>query len=215
MSRLGSGIFLVLLVLASAGAAAAQVSLRGPQSTTGFPAASVGTSSGAPSETPGATGPSEPKSVAGMLSAQNAARARLNLPPLAWSADLTAAAESTAKSIAETACSRAHAERAGGASSSAVYWAPGVRGLDGRGRAQDLSASYVVSEWIAGRADYDPVRGECRRTGACEQYARMVEPPIREVGCAKAVCSSQAQVWACHYLGEQPDPPKPHRLRAN
>lgn len=215
MGRLGSGIILSLLMLASVGASVAQANLRGSQASTGLPGATIATSSGGAAETPAASGPSEPKSVAGMLSAQNAARARLNLPPLAWSADLTAAAESTAKSIAETACSRTHAERGGGASSSAVYWAPGVRGLDGRGRAQDLSASYVVTEWNAGRADYDPARGECRRTGACEQYARMVAPSAREVGCSKAVCSSQAQVWACHYADDRAAQADPHRLRAN
>jgi pathogenesis-related protein 1 len=150
-----------------------------------------------------------------MLAAQNNARAQLRLPPLAWSAELTATAEATAKSMSEGACSRTQVERAGRASAAAVYWAPGVRRLDGGGKAQDILAAYLVTEWKAGRADYDPARSECRRTGACEQYARMISPSARSVGCARAICSSQAQVWACHYAGPEPALPDLRRLPAD
>jgi hypothetical protein len=150
-----------------------------------------------------------------MLAAQNNARSQLGLPPLTWSTELTARAEATAGSISEGVCTRTQVEKAGASVGAAVYWAPGVRGLDGSGKAQDISPAYLITEWKAGRADYDTVRGECRRTGACEQYARMIAPPASAVGCAKAVCSSQAQVWACHYARAEPAGPELRQRQGN
>lgn len=208
---------LLLLAAASVGApalATAQATLRGPQASGVLPGApSVSTSTGTTAQA--SVVPSEPKSMTGMLAAQNSVRTQLKLSPLTWSNDLTARAETTAKSAAEGGCSRSLAERAGETRSAGIYWAPGVRRLDGGGKPQDISPAFLVSEWKVGRADYDAVRGECRREGACEQYARMVAPAARAVGCSKAVCANRAQVWACHYSGPATPPPELRRLQGN
>jgi hypothetical protein len=194
MKQIGWRWTLALVLLAQSGAATAQVTLRGAQ-----PAASSATADAA-KETPGLA-LSEPKSMAGMLAAQNEVRRRLNLAQLGWSNELTEKAEETVQRASEGACSRSLAERTGATDAASIYWAPGVRRLDGGGKAQEISPSFLVSEWRAGSADYDPVRGECRRTGHCEQYARMVAPTARAVGCSKTICANQAQIWACHYSG--------------
>lgn len=221
MSRLSLTWTIALVLLAPVGLASielagAQVSLRGPQSANGLPGAAVATSSGTTAGLPNAPAQSEPKSVAGMLAAQNEVRARLNLHSLVWSGDLAATAEATAKSIAEDACTRSEADKIAATHSASVYFAPGMRRLDGGGNAQQISPAFLVSEWKDGRADYDAGRGECRRAGDCEQYARMVSPDARAVGCAKAICASQAQVWACHYSGVgAASPPELRRLKAD
>jgi hypothetical protein len=199
MTRFGSKSILALLALMTTGLATAQVALRGPQSASGLPGPSLSTSAGAGTPTATATSPSEPKAMAGMLAAQNNLRTPLRLPPLIWSNDLALEAEATVRGVSDAGCARKAADRTGAARSASTYWAPGVRRVDGGDSLQDISPSYVVSEWRSGRSDYDPARGECRRAGACEQYARMIAPSARAVGCSKVACQNQAQVWACHY----------------
>jgi hypothetical protein len=202
MKRFALRWVVTLALLAPAGLATAQVNLRGAQTSSGLPAASVATT---PSRTGvGMAGTAEPKSMSGMLAAQNDVRARLNLAPLAWSGELMTQAEATAATAADTGCSQSTAAKAGAASQASMFWAPAIRRMDGAGMVQDIIPSYLVSQWKAGRADYDAARLECRKSGACQEYARMVSPGSRAVGCAKLVCSSQAQVWACQYSDGKP-----------
>jgi len=143
---------------------------------------------------------SEPKALAGMLNAQNAARAKLGLPELSWSAELATRAGETAKSVAAPrTCSRTAVEREGETATAAVFWVSGIRMFSGGSAAQEISPSFVVSEWQEASADYDKATGECERAGACQSFAHMANPAAKTVGCAKTVCDSQAQVWACHY----------------
>src|SRR5262245_59393542 len=145
---------LALILLAPAGLATAQVNLRGAQTSGGLPTASVATSS---SRT-GAQGvaASEPKSVPGILAAPHDAPGRLNLAPLSWSAELTTRAEETVRGASQGTCSKSDAETAGTKDGASVFWAPPIRRIDGAGMVQDILPSFLVSEWKAGRADYDP-----------------------------------------------------------
>jgi hypothetical protein len=96
----------------------------------------------------------------------------------------------------------------GEAAKASIYWSAPLRRLGGEGRTQDIRPSFLVSEWSAGRSDYDLAAATCRRSGDCDQYARMVAPAAKSVGCAKIVCQSQAQVWACQYDGPAPVEPE-------
>ena len=188
-----------------AGGAVAQGALRAPQALSGIPeAAGASIANRAGAETTGAStvSPSngEPKALAGMLGAQNAARVRLGLPELTWSAELAARAGETVKIIATPqTCSKTGVIRGGETAGAAVYWSAGLRMFSGGNSQQEISSSFVVSEWLGASADYDKVTGQCERTGACQSFARLANPVARTVGCAKAVCDGQAQVWACHY----------------
>jgi hypothetical protein len=192
---------LALALIGASGIAAAQVAVRGPQALSGIPQASgASIATRAATETTGISPAGEPKALAGMLNAQNAARARLGLPELTWSVELAARAGETAKSIAvPRTCSRTAVEREGETATAAVYWASGIRMFSGGSAAQEISPSFVVSEWQEASADYDKATRECERTGACRSFALMADPAVARVGCAKTVCDSQAQVWACHY----------------
>jgi hypothetical protein len=64
---------------------------------------------------------------------------------------------------------------------------------------QEIAPSYLVSEWQAGAGDYDSATRQCRKGGACKSYTHLVDPEARTVGCARVLCDSQAQIWACHY----------------
>src|SRR5689334_20979215 len=172
MQRFALRWIMALALLAPTGLASAQVNLRGAQTSGGLPAASVATT---PSRTgAGMAGTSEPKSMNGMLAAHNDVRTRLNLAPLTWSGELMAQAEATVAAAADAGCSQSSALEAGAADGASMFWAPAIRRVDGAGIVQDLIPSYLVSRWRAGRADYDTARLECRKPGACEEYARIV-----------------------------------------
>lgn len=181
---------IALLALPLAGLASAQDLPFGPQAAGPTVAASAARTAPA----------TEPADVAGMLAAQNQVRARLTLQPLMWSADLTDRARATARSASQGACTMASTADAVEDLDASLFWAASVRRLGGVDAAQDISASYVVSRWREGRSAHDDATGACRGgTSQCRAYARIVAPANREVGCARLICPSQAQVWVCHY----------------
>lgn len=151
----------------------------------------------------------EPRELAGMLLRQNETRAKLGVPSLVWSSDLAARTREKVQAATKTSCGVSALRRMATAEGMVMHWVSPLRRIDGAVVSQGISASYVVSEWSAGRADFDSATGLCRRSGACDSYARMTAPEARLVGCAKVTCASGAQVFACSYSpGEQPQPAK-------
>jgi hypothetical protein len=141
----------------------------------------------------------EPASMEGMLAAQNAARQRIGLAAMTWSPELAANAEAAASAEAKGKCTINSTEKTAAAQGVAAYWAAGLRSIGGSIGIQSILPSFLVSEWSMGRPDYDLTRHQCRRGGSCDQYAKMVSPTAHQVGCAMAICPSQAQVWICRY----------------
>ena len=136
----------------------------------------------------------------GMLAAHNEARARLGLPAMTWSADLAGKAAATTKIAATGSCSFNKAQKAGETENAGIFWASGLRRLGAGSSAQEISANYVVSRWSEGGGDYDIATGKClTRSGNCEPFSRMVAPKAKTVGCARPICPTQTQIWACHY----------------
>ena len=142
----------------------------------------------------------EPHELAGMLAAQNEARQHVGLPGLKWSSELASRAEATAKAASNGTCSMSGAQRVARTENASFYWATAMRRFAGGNAVQDISANYLVSRWREGSSDYDAAKGLCRtKSSSCEPYSRMVAPAARTVGCARTICSSQAQVWICLY----------------
>jgi hypothetical protein len=201
---------LALLALAGAILAPlgdAQATLRGKQ---------AGGSLSSPTQSSTTSGLPQPatetKDVEGLLAAQNDVRRKLNLAPLTWSGQQAAAARQTAEAAAANSCSRASTLKQGDGAAAAVYWAAPLPRYSGGASIQTITPGFLVSEWQAGKMDYDSVTRECRRSGECQSWARMVAPGARAVGCARVVCPSQAQIWACHYDTPKA-PPAPPDLR--
>jgi pathogenesis-related protein 1 len=188
--------FLAILALISS-ASAQSVSLRQP--------AGAAAASAAGSQPPRNGAPVvEPASMEGMLAAQNAARQRIGLPPMTWSPELAAKAEASASAEAKGKCTINSAAKTAAAEGVAVYWSAGLRRVGGAAGVQSILPSFLVSEWSTGRLDYDLARYQCRRDGPCDQYAKMASPGAKQVGCAMAICPSQAQVWICRYNDSAP-----------
>lgn len=186
-----AGLRVVLVAFSLTGLGYAQDVAMAPQ---------AGVMAGAARTVPSSTPSSEPADLSGMLAAQNQARTRLGLKPLSWSAELADAARATARTASQGACSMASTARAVRDLDVSLHWASSLRRLGGADAVQDISASYVVTRWREGRAAYDAAGGDCKGGSAqCAAYARMAAPANREVGCAKLVCPSQAQIWVCQY----------------
>lgn len=142
----------------------------------------------------------EPLKLTGMLAAQNDARKRMGVPALKWSSELASRADAVARVAGKGSCSINAAQRTAKAENASYYWAAGMRRIAGSDMAQDISASYLVSRWREGSADYDVAKGLCRtKSSTCDSYSRMVAPKAKSVGCARNICSNQAQVWICLY----------------
>jgi hypothetical protein len=200
MSRKVLRLLTALLMLGSLdGLATAQAPLFGSQVGGGLAGAGAVTAPAQPG--PSAAHSSEPGHLTGLLSAQNDVRVRAGLQALAWSGDLASRAEAVAKAAGKGTCAMSLAQRVGKAERASIYWAPGLRTSLGTGAPQDISMSYLVSRWREGQAGYDKESGQCRKgAGAyCEPYSRMVASKAKSVGCARAICPNQAQVWACLY----------------
>jgi pathogenesis-related protein 1 len=193
--------FAVAAALVLPGTAAGQtVSLKQPQGAHGHAVLSTTGTPVSRTSKPAV----EPASMAGMLAAQNGARQRIGLPPLTWSPELAAKAETAATTEAGGKCTINSADKLARTDGVAVYWSAGLNRLGGAAAVQNILPSFVVSEWSIGRPDYDLARHTCRRSGACDQYAKVVSPTANHVGCAMAVCPSQAQVWICRYDDSPP-----------
>lgn len=138
-----------------------------------------------------------PASQQAMLKAQNDARAKLGLEPLAWSSDLQKASEGVIDGITGGLCTSSIVRKAVNPALDGLYWSSPSRTNDGGLKVQDISPAFVVSEW----RDRSAKRTGCAKDADCNAFALLTRPVNRKVGCATAICPNQAKVWICRYSG--------------
>jgi pathogenesis-related protein 1 len=130
---------------------------------------------------------SSPTSLAlAMLNAHNAIRARVGVPPLVWSADLTDVAQDWAYHLIATG-SLSH--RPNNRYGENIYTISGG----------SASPAQVVNNWAEEARGYDIRSNTC--AGVCGHYTQIVWSKTRAVGCAVAT-DRRREVWVCNY-----DPP--------
>lgn len=139
----------------------------------------------------------------GMLAVHNQVRARVGLPPLTWSNELTAYSQDWANHLAvNNSCRMKHRSAAGRNPKQYgenLYWASHMNWSDGRIEPQRVSAAKVAGDWAAEVKDYNHARNRCRRGAQCGHYTQMVWRDTKQVGCAMSLCPNQEQVWVCSY----------------
>ncbi len=121
-----------------------------------------------------------------MLAAHNQQRARVNVPPLTWSASLAVRAQDWAGFLLRQ-------ER--------FYHRPNSNFGENLFEISGGHASpaQVVGDWGSEARNYNYRANTCR--GVCGHYTQVVWRGTREVGCAVAGKSGR-EVWVCNY-----DPP--------
>ncbi len=171
----------------------------------------------------------EEGALVGMTAAHNAARDKLDLPPLTWDPGLAAIADEWAEHLASTnGCVMEHrpsqeitlTDGAGG-----EIWATGNY-VNGMFIGENLfwsaifpppdviplvDPAIVVEAWESEVVDYDYPTNSCAPGKMCGHYTQIVWESTERVGCAFRTCSEDgSQVWVCNYypagniVGEKP-----------
>lgn len=129
-----------------------------------------------------------------MLAAHNAERARVRVPPLAWSDSLAARAQEWADNLLARGQFVHRPNPMFGENLFEIRGAP-------------ATPSQVVGDWAAEARDYDYASNACRRV--CGHYTQIVWSRTRQVGCGVAR-DIYREVWVCNYdppgnfVGERP-----------
>ena len=146
-----------------------------------------------------ASGPLDAAERGELLAAHDEWRSKVGVGPLAWSDSLAASAQDWAEHIRQTRSCRidasAHSQRAD-IGENLAYYSP-IRSSDGSTRQQSIGASRVTNDWGREKRNYDAASNSCR--GICGHYTQVVWRDTEQVGCGRAVCSDQSQVWVCQY----------------
>jgi len=121
-----------------------------------------------------------------MLAAHNAVRARLGVPPLKWSASLSAQAQDWANRLL---AGIRFAHRPDHVYGENLFEIEGA----------SASPERVVEAWASESRDYEYAANRCRKV--CGHYTQLVWSTTKQVGCAVAR-NSRREVWVCNY-----DPP--------
>lgn len=136
-----------------------------------------------------------------LLQAHNRWRARVRVPPLAWSNELAQSAGRWAATLARNGvngqCDFTHSDTRDVGEN--LYWLSPIRWNSGKTVVQEFNPAQVVEAWGRESDDYQFESNTCRPGKTCGHYTQLVWKDTREVGCALRVCSAKDQVWVCQY----------------
>jgi pathogenesis-related protein 1 len=135
--------------------------------------------------------------------AHNTVRSRHRLPPLKWSPQLANYAQQWADQLRKrNNCRmkhRPHTGRFAQQYGENLLWVGPTRWSDGRVELYRMSPEMITDVWADERRDYRYRSNSCKRGKICGHYTQVVWRDTQEIGCAKAVCRDQSQLWVCNY----------------
>jgi pathogenesis-related protein 1 len=120
-----------------------------------------------------------------LLDAQNAVRARVGVPPLAWSDKLARAAQEWADRLVKEGAFRHRPNSPWGQN---LYEITGSEHLP----------QQIVNGWAAEAKDFDFDTNNCKEGRICGHYTQIVWSKTKQVGCAVAR-GGNSEVWVCEY----------------
>jgi pathogenesis-related protein 1 len=143
-----------------------------------------------------------------MVAAHNSWRESVRVSKLKWSTALEEKAIAWANELkANNGCRMKHS-----GPGENLYWASALKTATKEGdgawqrqsRIQEVSAQEVVDSWGSEIDWYSYESNDCNAPvgQSCGHYTQLVWAGSSEVGCGKAFCPDNSQVWVCNY-----DPP--------
>ncbi len=142
-----------------------------------------------------------------MVQEHNALRAAVGAPELRWSDALARQAAAWAGKLKKEGCAMKHSR---GKLGENLYWASaqktttrskGSSTWKSRLTLQSIKEKHVVASWASEKPWYSRATNTCNAPPgkSCGHYTQMVWENTREIGCGKAVCDDNSQVWVCNY----------------
>jgi pathogenesis-related protein 1 len=139
-----------------------------------------------------------PPEQADMVAAHNQWRQEAGVPGLKWSAPVAAAAQKWADHLKHwQACKMTHSATQGLGEN--LYWASPMRYSNGTTKLQSVTPAEVTDSWGSEKQHYDHAANTCASGRMCGHYTQVVWKTTTEIGCGKAVCGDNSQVWVCNY----------------
>ena len=143
-----------------------------------------------------------------IVAAHNSWRAEVGVAGLSWSPVLEARAIAWANELRDNnGCRMKHS-----GPGENLYWASALKSASKEGngawqwqsRVQEVSERQVVDSWGSEIEWYSYENNDCNAPAgkSCGHYTQLVWAGSSEVGCGKAFCPDNSQVWVCNY-----DPP--------
>ncbi len=156
----------------------------------------------------------EKETMAGMTEAHNAYREMKGIQPLTWSDTLSAFAQQWANYLAaENLCHPKHRPRSGAEAQlygENLYWASAVRWSTGKNEVNKITPLNIVASWADEAIHYDYQSNSCTTGKSCGHYTQLMWKNTKKVGCGRALCTDNSQIWVCNYdppgnyIGEKP-----------
>lgn len=133
-----------------------------------------------------------------MIAAHTKWRTTVNVPALTWSSTLADTAQAWADSLkTKQACKPAHSGAAGLGEN--LFWASALMYSNGTTQAQAVTSTQVTDAWGNESKDYTYSTNTCATGKVCGHYTQVVWKATTQVGCGKAVCADNTQIWVCNY----------------
>jgi Cysteine-rich secretory protein family. len=134
-----------------------------------------------------------------MVEAHNQYRSEVGISSkVTWSAKLGEMAQAYANKLKnERGCNPIHsqADEVG----ENLYWASAIRYSTGATEVQQITAKQVADAWGSEKSDYRYSNNSCVSGKVCGHYTQMVWENTTQIGCAKAICADNSQIWVCNY----------------
>lgn len=131
----------------------------------------------------------------------NTLRAAVGAPKLRWSKPLARQAATWATTLKKSGCAMRHSR---GKLGENLYWASArmtTAKNKTRSAPQAITEKDVAAAWASEKAWYSRASNSCNAPPgkSCGHYTQMVWAKTKEIGCAKAVCDDNSQIWVCNY----------------
>jgi pathogenesis-related protein 1 len=133
-----------------------------------------------------------------MVTAHNKWRTEVGIPDIKWSATLADTAQAYADTLKVTqGCKGVHSGAPGLGEN--LYWASALKYSDGTTKIQNITPTQGTDKWGSEKQNYTYSTNTCATGKVCGHYTQIVWKNTTEVGCGKAVCADNTQIWVCNY----------------